>query len=575
MAVTIIKNNNGGLSNGETRVINRLRALYQDDNSTAYIYMQPKIGDLAVDFIILDNQRGICIVETKDWLAEDIQSVDETTIVLQDIIENNPLHEMEQFVATCRGILESEIGAVGKIFAHTILINITDAQFEEFPQLEPLRSCFSNEQYRAITLGTLFDEEEGPIDNLELVKTALLPEIRVYGDLALDSEQENFVRRMPYGHYLVTGMPGSGKTIILIARAIHLIKENPDWRIKILTYNNSMALIIAKKLNIIAQYYRSNPYLNNVNLNRISVNTFHKTALDTANFSADYLDEVDMTREWWDDELPATALEKAEPKYDAVLIDEYQDFKTDWIRLAIKLCKDYEYTNSSGTTHVGVNLFLAGDTLQGIYNPVNHHWFADFELDMRGRIKYLKTCYRTGKQNTFLAIKFLQNHPRLSYEVNKFYKADIDVDIKFGECNECDNIEYLEGGYEGVCDKIQALVDEGTELDEILVLCKTQETCEDIISSLPQQLSCAFVTDADHNQLTNHIKFSTYQSSKGLEVKTVILVDTDQFTSDSEQELLDRKLFYVGITRALENLVIHANNFEEPSFAAELKAIVV
>lgn len=39
---------------------------------------------------------------------------------------------------------------------------------------------------------------------------------------------------------MVTGVPGSGKTVLLLARAIHLVREHPEWKIKILTYNRSL-----------------------------------------------------------------------------------------------------------------------------------------------------------------------------------------------------------------------------------------------------------------------------------------------------------------------------------------------
>ena len=65
------------------------------------------------------------------------------------------------------------------------------------------------------------------------------------------SKQEEFARKVPYGHYMVTGIPGSGKTVILLARAVHLIKENPNWKILILTYNKSLSYKLRLYLNIV------------------------------------------------------------------------------------------------------------------------------------------------------------------------------------------------------------------------------------------------------------------------------------------------------------------------------------
>ena len=77
---------------------------------------------------------------------------------------------------------------------------------------------------------------------------------------------------------MVTGVPGSGKTVILIARALHLIKENPDWKIKIVTYNNSLTNKIESILNSIASDIKDNIFLNDMAIQNIDVTTFHKMA---------------------------------------------------------------------------------------------------------------------------------------------------------------------------------------------------------------------------------------------------------------------------------------------------------
>lgn len=53
----------------------------------------------------------------------------------------------------------------------------------------------------------------------------------------LDQEQEKSVRELGEGHRLIFGVAGSGKTILLIARARILAKRHPNWKILILCYN--------------------------------------------------------------------------------------------------------------------------------------------------------------------------------------------------------------------------------------------------------------------------------------------------------------------------------------------------
>jgi superfamily I DNA and RNA helicase len=165
----------------------------------------------------------------------------------------------------------------------------------------------------AIIRSILFPELK--IENIE--KDKIKPDkIRV-----LDIDQEKFAKRIPYGHYMISGVPGSGKTVILLSRAIFLLKENPDWKIKIVTYNISLSRKINQRLESLYDD------LNSMGLNyeNISVSTFHKLALDTSNIVV----PNNPNNDFWDRVLPLKALEKACPKYDAILIDEYQDFYDD------------------------------------------------------------------------------------------------------------------------------------------------------------------------------------------------------------------------------------------------------
>ena len=72
------------------------------------------------------------------------------------------------------------------------------------------------------------------------------------------------------------------------------------------------------------------------------------------------------------------------------------------------------------------------------------------------------------------------------------------------------------------------------------------------------------------------INYSTYFSSKGLEAKIVFLTDTEKFTpvEDKTQDILNRKLLYVAMTRASEKLYIQASSFEKETFAKTIKELV-
>lgn len=185
---------------------------------------------------------------------------------------------------------------------------------------------------------------------------------------------------------------------------------------------------------------------------------------------------------------------------------------------------------------------MAGDKLQSIYNYKEHSW-SKLGINMRGGSEFLKICYRTGKDNSVLALKFLQENEALKEEVISCVNSLIR------------NYKY--------------------SYKDILIVCNFKSQCEKIKSMLPSNIrsNTRFIKDADKEDMDTCLLTSTYYSSKGLESKVVILVDVDFFSGglNNKKEIMDRKLLYVGMTRASEKLIIHAKNFNKNSFAKDIK----
>lgn len=79
----------------------------------------------------------------------------------------------------------------------------------------------------------------------------------------LDLEQEKLARKMGEGHRLIFGVAGSGKTVLLVARARYLAIKHPNWKILFLCYNRLLRDLIFHLLN--PQDYDAD----------ITINTFH------------------------------------------------------------------------------------------------------------------------------------------------------------------------------------------------------------------------------------------------------------------------------------------------------------
>lgn len=594
MCLKIIKNDGKELTAGERSVLNKVKKLYQDYNYTAYLYIQPNIGKLVPDFILIDEKKGFAIIEVKDWSIDYIKNINKRTVKLVDRDDDNPIFKTKKYLDIANGIISTSDDDMEFIeehlYANTVLVNLLNDDIKKlnaensFNQ-RPIK-CLTKNLFDNLKINDLFSEEEISInkDEMVLLRTILFPETKIKktvedikGNIittsisALDTDQENFARRLPYGHYMVTGVPGSGKTVILIARALHIAKEHPDWNIQILTYNKSLSAKIDSVLNSIAEEVKDNNFLNDIPIENINVVHFHKLAMNISNVSV----PKPTPQGWWDETLPSITFEKSKPIYDAILIDEYQDFRDSWIKVCINLCKKHTYINNSSKQVSGINLFLAGDRLQSIYNSKIHNWNKDFGLNMAGRSKLLKTSYRAGRENISLALKFLQSDKSLLDEVNKFYKNEEEKDLNFNGLENSSSVEFLEGSYNSIVRTIKDLISNGYKYNDILLICHKKDQCYEITNLFSDKIrdNTVFIKDARKRELKTKLLTSTYHSSKGLEAKVVILVDVDRFISrqDKNREIMDRKLVYVGMTRASEKLFIHSSSFDENNFGTDIK----
>lgn len=598
MSLYIIKNDSKDLTLGENKLLNKIKKLYENYENNAYLYVQPTISNLIPDFILIDEKKGISILEVKDWSLPYIKDVNKRRVILNDREDDNPVNKTKQYFNICNGIISynDEIYELNDfLYANTVLINMMneDLQGEKIKSafnIKPIK-VLSKDILAKLTIDDMFSKRECEINEEEMIniRTSLFPEIKIVKKnneedkklerntiYSLDEKQENYSRKIPYGPYMITGVPGSGKTQILIARAIHLIKENPPWKIQIVTYNLSLSNKIESILNEIAMDYSNNLMLKDIEIENIGVSTFHKLAMRESRERMPDKLKAEEKHTWFNETLPALALKKCMPTYDAILIDEYQDFQDDWIRVCIKLCKKYKYKNYLGKEVEGVNLFMAGDRLQSIYNNKEHSW-NKLGINMQGRSNFLKTCYRAGKENSFLALKFLQQNKHLQEEVKKFYEDSANMNLY--DVNEMKStIEFIEGEYEEVINSVNSLLRNNKySYKDILIICNFKSQCERIKNMLPSSIrvNTRFIKEADKEDMDTCLLTSTYYSSKGLEGTIAILVDVDFFSGnlDEKKEIMDRKLLYVGMTRAREKLIIHSKNFNKKSFARDIKNI--
>lgn len=242
----------------------------------------------------------------------------------------------------------------------------------------------------------------------------------------------------------VRGVFGSGKTTVLAERAVQAYKRalqrNPNPKILILTYNITLKNFIHDKLNnvdekfpmeaftIINYHSFINAELNNLNIDIELPNNFPKSEVGKY-LEQNYYDNVSLFEEHKGDIR----------KYDAVLIDEIQDYHRAWM----EIIKNY-FRDPQG------DYVLFGDVKQNIYAQPTEH--KDVITNVLG-VNDFKRCFRSDFKICELAQSFQRNIFQDKYDIDDFsedntigslgLKIDKKGDINYMYLNDTDTIVAL------------------------------------------------------------------------------------------------------------------------------------
>ncbi len=535
----------------------KIRKIFPNDN--CFVYVQPTINANRFDFIIIGETFGILIIEVKDWDDTYIVSANRNIVQCADGKRyKNPIAQ----ISTYQNILESKLTMVDEfvddqgdlifpIKRAIFYVNLEQENLEKFADLQDADiPNFTKKRLRSLKREDLIQESTRlSALSLETIRGLFFPEIVIpqpnpmsdelilsLGDIrALDIEQEEFAKKVPNGHYMVSGIPGSGKTVILLSRALHLVQTHDEHHVLILTYTKALANKLRDQLAIKAKEMHIHDRL----VDRIQVRHFHGLCKELVGF--DTAKSKQNAEAYFNEEWPRDVIRviQNKPLYDSVLVDEYQDFHATWFELCKVICRKNEEGNE--------NIFFAGDRLQRIYN-VSWNSYREIGINIVGRSKLLKNPYRTHQNHFDFALSFLAFNESLAKDINNFYEME---NIKEKKQSH-DDIALLEGSTDNVIAYVNELVTVDSVLPEdILILCHRNYECNELIYALPNAISNHFIAGKEPTKSKGLV--TTYHSSKGLEAKYCILFKLDDFDVNKQ----NRVLAYVGMTRASEKLIIH------------------
>lgn len=583
---------NNLLSYDEAWVYYRLESILSYDD---IICVKPTINGTTPDFIILRPNKGIVIVDVCECDVTQYKPNNQKDKKEEkDAKYNTPVELMQaehEAIKTCVDKLLEKIIADTKNISlmKKVIVCTKNTMLEvretlkdidkyitfygsEFIPDEKVCQCFFHEIHANYTSNT-FDSEI-----FKELASILSPSWHSYREgvpVHLTKAQEKLVVSKANAEQKISGVAGSGKTQVLATRAINAqLRTGGD--VLILTFNTTLANYIKYRLAQIRADF---------SWNKITISPYHhffRTEANRCNLKihTSFDDQGDLIETSYENPL---FFKDAETKrFDAIFIDEVQDYTTDWL----KLIRD-AFLKPNG------EFAVFGDPKQNIYNRPTSEKTGDLLLGIIGGEwnKSLKEGKRfnnprlveiaTQFQNTFFKLPNdeISNvfFAEIQYNLTDYYETDIEtahiLEIILCICKK-NNIQ----------DKDVCILASTTKLLRDIDFLYRQTTGKDTVCAFSRQEVVDKIRlkntsnpygkkqDLENTEMARKksfsivpkcFKLSTIQSFKGWESQTIFLIlqqnskDIDfrekkmgSFVSDSPE------LIYTAITRATENLIV-------------------
>lgn len=601
MAEMIPESVPSGRPRGERRVFDILQYLPDD----YIVYHEPFIAQRYPDFVVICPDLGLMVIEVKGWTANNIERADSNRVVLSfggaPEAHEHPLIQAKNYKYRLMNTFKDD-PAIGPIrhsegryqggfifpFGHiAVLSSITSEQlqarglttvfppslvvtkdildsweqikgeglreklkrffepFWEFPRLNEKQINLLRAVIHPEIIVRRVEHREGPPSEVSRrVEHQGSPSSEVVLHV-LDKRQEVLARKIGGGHRVLNGVAGSGKTVLLIHRAKWLSSEDANRRILVLCYNKCLAAYLKDALQ---------------GCQNVRATTFHQWGMGFGvrfSFKADSFGQKVFEK---------TLSMAEQDKYDAIFIDEAQDFHPIWLKSAVAALKDSEEGD----------LIVVADGNQGLYRPADFRWI-DVGIKARGRVIPLYRNYRNTEQIMHVAKQFAEGQQDTGEQIvplmpqNSIRNGPAPLAIK--AANRPDEVEKIVGVVKDLLSGNwnSSRFEAPLLPSEIAILYshlsrrkKVPESIELLRAKLKtQNILAVWLQDPADDKAWMKIndpgvKIQTIHSAKGLQYRAVIMMRADilPIPGNTQDEAQDERLMYVGLTRAEDYLAI-------------------
>jgi hypothetical protein len=578
---------------GEKRVLDALARHLEDDYAVWHNIAIMGSGR-EPDFVILHPQRGLLILEVKDWKR---QTIAQANPMLVELRTPHGPSNTEHPVSQARGYMLALVHQLqhhpdllqasgphkgkllmpwgwGAVLSHIKAADVAgDASF--FEVFEPQKVMLADDLADSVETMAFQQKLWGmfnvqwqcllSLPQMSIVRGLLFPELRMGAQQSLalentpsrlivqdvlqvmDLQQESVARGLGEGHRLIHGPAGSGKTMILLYRAVQLQAiARPDKPVLVLCFNRELAARIDTMLRLKG----AGP--------AVQVSTFHTWALDLIRT---YQLAPLPQRRFDSDDFDAFARIACEgitssriPKgqYAAVLIDEAHDLADDWLAAAAKMVDP-----------ATKSLLVLYDDAQSIYQKSRRKMsFAKLGIEAKGRTEILRINYRNTTEVLALAMECadgILDDGRATAEED----MPLIMPQSAGRSGPVPTLHRFENGVQEarhVAESIAELIAQGRSPADIAVLARTRRSLDTIRAEIARAgVSCS-PRSADRGAPPGPaaVKLTTLHSSKGLEFPVVFVAGLDELDCAQSRRVEELRLLYVGMTRATHRLCLSA-----------------
>lgn len=588
------------MTTGERRTAHRLEDKLDDDY---LVWFDVPIGprQRQPDFVVLHPNRGLLVLEVKDWKLDTVVAIDKQSATLRtergDITVTNPLVQARAYALELNMALQRDPALAfppghrlqGKSqvpWGHgVVLSNITRAQFDahELGDILPehlvllrddLQESVDREQFEQ-RLWAMFNVHTGQpltLPQIDRIRWHLFPEIRVVSPMqpdlwvddqaqvdtdsihralpdllrVMDLQQEQLARSLGDGHRVIHGVAGSGKTMILGYRCLHLARTMQQ-PILVLCYNVTLAarleqLIAARNLQARVNVRSFHAWCHEM------LRTYHVPKPPDTKDKAAFFDA--MVRA-----VIAGVDSNAIPRgqYGAVLIDEGHDFEPHWFQLVTQMVDPA--TNS---------LLVLYDDAQAIYGGATRKRFSfkSVGIQAQGRTTVLRLNYRNTYEILAMAKAFAgdllqgdDGDDDMPHIIAPESAGRRGATPTFIDCHSQQHEADV------IASKIADLIAEGHDPNQIAVIWRDYANAACIEKALRRKDVPLRTAASSRNKKAlflgePSVKLVSMHSSKGLEFETVFVSGLGRQAKEDDDSATDARLLYVAMTRAMTSLTV-------------------